>query len=114
MASIDASLDPAGTDHVDLYQIHRWNDEAPIEEIMRALHEVVYAGNVRHMGASGMYAWQFAKAQHIAAAAGWTRFASMQNRDNLVYRPEMIPPLRGSGHGSDHWSPQACAARWYS
>ena len=73
---------PAGTDHVDLYQFHRWNYETPIEETMRALHEVVQAGKVRHVGVSSMYAWQFAKAQRIAAAAGWTRFASMQNHDN--------------------------------
>lgn len=71
MASIDASLDPAGTDYVDLYQFHRWNCETPIEETMRALREVVQAGKARQIGASSMYAWRFAKAQHTAGAAGW-------------------------------------------
>jgi aryl-alcohol dehydrogenase-like predicted oxidoreductase len=88
LAAIDASLRRLGTDHVDLYQIHRWDPETPIEETMAALHEVVRAGKARYLGASSMYAWQFAKAQCIAQAAGWTRFASMQNHYNLVYREE--------------------------
>src|ERR1700690_2737380 len=80
LASIDASLRRLGTDHVDLYQIHRWDDETPIEETMAALHDVVRAGKTRYIGASAMPAWRFAKAQHNAQAAGWTRFISMQNR----------------------------------
>ena len=94
LAAIDASLDRLGTDYVDLYQIHRWDDETPIEETMEALHDVVQAGKARYIGASSMYAWQFAKAQHTAEAAGWTPFVSMQNHYNLVYREEereMIP-----------------------
>jgi aryl-alcohol dehydrogenase-like predicted oxidoreductase len=110
LASIDASLDRLGTDYVDLYQIHRWDYETPIEETMAALHEVVQAGKARYIGASSMYAWQFAKAQHTARAAGWTRFTSMQNHYNLVYREEereMIPLCLDQGVGVIPWSPLA-------
>ncbi|HEU4540844.1 MAG TPA: aldo/keto reductase [Jiangellaceae bacterium] len=109
-ASIDASLRRLGTDHVDLYQIHRWDNETPIEETMAALHEVVQAGKARYVGASSMYAWQFAKAQHTAQTAGWTRFVSMQNHYNLVYREEereMIPLCLDQGVGIIPWSPLA-------
>ena len=94
LAGIDASLSRLGTDYVDLYQIHRWDYDAPIEETMEALHDVVRAGKARYIGASSMYAWQFAKAQHVAQINGWTKFVSMQNHYNLVYREEereMIP-----------------------
>jgi aryl-alcohol dehydrogenase-like predicted oxidoreductase len=110
LAAVDDSLRRLGTDHVDLYQIHRWDDETPIEETMEALHDVVRAGKARYLGASSMYAWQFAKAQHTAAAAGWTRFVSMQNHYNLVYREEereMIPLLLDQGVGCIPWSPLA-------
>ena len=79
LAGIDASLRRLGTDYVDLYQIHRWDYETPIEETMEALHDIVKSGKVRHIGASSMYAWQFAKAQHVAETRGWTKFISMQN-----------------------------------
>jgi aryl-alcohol dehydrogenase-like predicted oxidoreductase len=88
LAGIDASLRRLGTDHVDLYQIHRWDPDTPIEETMAALHDVVRAGKARYLGASSMWAWQFAKAQHVAAANGWTPFVSMQNHYNLLYREE--------------------------
>jgi aryl-alcohol dehydrogenase-like predicted oxidoreductase len=110
LASIDASLRRLGTDHVDLYQIHRWDGETPIEETMAALDEVVRAGKARYLGASSMYAWQFAKAQHTATAGGWTRFTSMQNHYNLVYREEereMIPLCLDQGVGCIPWSPLA-------
>ncbi|MBB5081857.1 aldo/keto reductase [Nonomuraea endophytica] len=110
LAAIDASLTRLGTDHVDLYQIHRWDPETPIEETMEALHDVVRAGKARYIGASSMYAWQFAKAQHTAQTAGWTRFASMQNHYNLVYREEereMIPLCLDQGVGVIPWSPLA-------
>src|SRR6266542_1748328 len=110
LAGIDDSLRRLGTDHVDLYQIHRWDDETPIEETMAALHDVVRAGKARYIGASSMYAWQFAKAQHTAQEAGWTRFASMQNHYNLVYREEereMIPLCLDQGVGVIPWSPLA-------
>jgi aryl-alcohol dehydrogenase-like predicted oxidoreductase len=110
LAGIDASLRRLGTDHVDLYQIHRWDDETPVEETMAALHDVVRAGKARYLGASSMYAWQFAKAQHTAQAAGWTRFTSMQNHYNLVYREEereMIPLCLDQGVGCIPWSPLA-------
>ncbi|MEU5026831.1 aldo/keto reductase [Streptomyces milbemycinicus] len=110
MASIDASLRRLGTDHVDLYQIHRWDPETPIEETMEALHDVVRAGKARYIGASSMFAWQFAKAQHTAAAAGWTRFISMQNHYNLLYREEereMNPFCLDQGVGVIPWSPLA-------
>jgi 1-deoxyxylulose-5-phosphate synthase len=110
LAGIDGSLRRLGTDHVDLYQIHRWDDETPIEETMEALHDVVRAGKARYIGASSMYAWQFAKAQHTATVAGWTRFTSMQNHYNLIYREEeweMIPLCLDQGVGCIPWSPLA-------
>ena len=110
LAAVDDSLRRLGTDHIDLYQIHRWDDETPIEETMEALHDVVRAGKARYLGASSMYAWQFAKAQHTAAVAGWTRFTSMQNHYNLVYREEereMLPLCLDQGVGCIPWSPLA-------
>jgi aryl-alcohol dehydrogenase-like predicted oxidoreductase len=110
MASIDASLTRLGTDYVDLYQIHRWHYSTPIEETMEALHDVVKAGKARYIGASSMFAWQFAKAQHAAERNGWTRFVSMQNHYNLVYREEereMIPQCVDMGVGCIPWSPLA-------
>ncbi|MFI6483660.1 aldo/keto reductase [Nonomuraea sp. NPDC050663] len=110
LSAIDASLSRLGTDHIDLYQIHRWDDETPIEETMEALHDVVRAGKARYIGASSMYAWQFAKAQHVARMAGWTRFVAMQNHYNLVYREEereMIPLCLDQGVGVIPWSPLA-------
>jgi aryl-alcohol dehydrogenase-like predicted oxidoreductase len=110
MAAIDASLRRLGTDHVDLYQIHRWDDRTPIEETMRALDDLVRAGKVRYLGASLMYAWQFAKAQHTARAGGWTPFVTMQTRYNLAYREEereMIPCCRDQGVGVLPYSPLA-------
>jgi 1-deoxyxylulose-5-phosphate synthase len=110
MAAIDASLGRLGSDYVDLYQIHRWDYETPVEETMAALHDVVRAGKARYLGASSMYAWQFAKAQHTAKSAGWTRFVSMQNHYNLVYREEereMIPLCIDQGIGVIPWSPLA-------
>jgi aryl-alcohol dehydrogenase-like predicted oxidoreductase len=110
MASIDASLRRLDTEYVDLYQIHRWDYESPIEETMAALHDVVRTGKARYIGASSMYAWQFAKAQYTAQAAGWTRFVSMQNHYNLVYREEereMIPLCADQGVGVIPWSPLA-------
>lgn len=110
MASIDASLRRLGTDHVDIYQIHRWDYETPIEETMAALHDVVRAGKARYLGASSMWAWQFAKAQHVAAANGWTPFVSMQNHYNLLYREEereMLPLCVDLGVGVIPWSPLA-------
>src|SRR4051812_17165293 len=94
MSEIDASLRRLGTDYVDLYQIHRWDATTPIEETMEALHDVVKAGKARYIGASSMWAWQFSKAQYVADAHGWTRFVSMQNHYNLLYREEereMLP-----------------------
>ena len=110
LAAIDASLARLGVEYVDLYQIHRWDDATPIEETMAALHDVVQAGKARYIGASSMYAWQFAKAQHTAEAAGGTRFVSMQNHFNLVYREEereMIPLCLDQGVGLIPWSPLA-------
>jgi aryl-alcohol dehydrogenase-like predicted oxidoreductase len=107
---IDASLKRLGTDYVDLYQIHRWDDATPIEETMEALHDVVRAGKARYLGASSMYAWQLAKAQHVAVQNGWTRFVSMQNHYNLIYREEereMAPLCRDQGVGMIPWSPLA-------
>jgi aryl-alcohol dehydrogenase-like predicted oxidoreductase len=107
---IDASLTRLGTDYVDLYQIHRWDPETPIEETMEALHDVVRSGKARYLGASSMYAWQFAKAQHVAAVNGWTPFVSMQNHYNLLYREEereMLPLCRDQGVGVIPWSPLA-------
>lgn len=109
-ASIDASLRRLQTDYIDLYQIHRWDDETPIEETLEALHDLVKAGKVRYIGASSMYAWQFAKALYVAHLHGWTRFVSMQNHYNLVYREEereMLPLCRSEGIGIIPWSPLA-------
>jgi aryl-alcohol dehydrogenase (NADP+) len=108
--SIDRSLRRLGVDYVDLYQIHRWDPETPIAETMEALHDVVKMGKARYIGASSMYAWQFAKAQHVAEQNGWTRFVSMQNHYNLVYREEereMIPLCLDQGVGLIPWSPLA-------
>jgi len=110
LSAIDASLERLGMDYVDLYQIHRWDPRTPIEETMEALHDVVRAGKARYIGASSMYAWQFAKAQHVAERNGWTRFVSMQNHYNLVYREEereMIPLCLDQGVGVIPWSPLA-------
>ena len=109
-SQIDASLRRLGTDHVDLYQIHRWDAKTPIEETMEALHDVVKAGKARYIGASSMYAWQFAKALSVAERHGWTRFVSMQNYVNLLYREEereMLPLCRSEGIGVIPWSPLA-------
>lgn len=108
--NIDASLKRLRTDHVDLYQIHRWDNAAPIEETMEALHDVVKAGKARYIGASTMAAWQFAKAQQVARANGWTRFVAMQNQISLLYREEereMIPLCQDQGVGLIPWSPIA-------
>lgn len=110
MDAIDDSLQRLGTDYVDLYQIHRWDYSTPIEETMEALHDVVKAGKARYIGASSMFAWQFAKALHVADSRGWTRFMSMQNHLNLVYREEereMLPLCREEGVGVIPWSPLA-------
>ncbi|MET7402775.1 aldo/keto reductase [Dactylosporangium sp. NPDC005572] len=110
LAGIDNSLRRLGTDHVDLYQIHRWDPDTPIEETMEALHDVVRSGKARYIGASSMYAWQFAKAQHTARSNGWTEFVSMQNHYNLVYREEereMLPLCLDQGVGVIPWSPLA-------
>ncbi len=110
LASIDASLRRLGTDYVDLYQIHRWDPHTPIEETMEALHDVVRAGKARYIGASSMYAWQFAKAQYVADLGGWTRFVSMQDHYNLIYREEereMHPLCLDQGVGVIPWSPLA-------
>ena len=110
LAAIDASLQRLGMDYVDLYQIHRWDSRTPIEETMEALHDVVRAGKARYIGASSMFAWQFAKAQHAAERHGWTRFVSMQNHYNLIYREEereMIPLCIDQGVGVIPWSPLA-------
>jgi aryl-alcohol dehydrogenase (NADP+) len=110
MEAIDASLRRLGMDYVDLYQIHRFDPETPIEETMEALHDVVKSGKVRFIGASSMYAWQFAKMQYTADLNGWTRFVSMQNHYNLVYREEereMIPFCVDQGVGLIPWSPMA-------
>lgn len=108
--AIDDSLTRLGMDHVDLFQIHRWDDVTPIEETMEALHDIVKAGKARYIGASSMYAWQFAKAQETARANGWTRFISMQNQLNLLYREEereMLPLCADQGVGVIPWSPLA-------
>jgi aryl-alcohol dehydrogenase (NADP+) len=110
LSAIDASLGRLGMDHVDLYIIHRWDPNTPIEETMEALHDLVRAGKVRYLGASSMSAWQFATAQHVAERHGWTRFVSMQNHYNLVYREEereMIPLCVDQGVGITPWSPLA-------
>jgi aryl-alcohol dehydrogenase (NADP+) len=108
LRSIDNSLRRLGVDYVDLYQIHRFDPETPIEETMEALHQVVKSGKVRYLGASSMYAWQFAKMQYLAEKYGWTRFVSMQNHYNLIYREEereMIPLCLDEGVGLIPWSP---------
>jgi aryl-alcohol dehydrogenase-like predicted oxidoreductase len=110
LAAIDDSLRRLGTDYVDLYQIHRWDYETPIEETMEALDDIVRAGKARYIGASSMFAWQFAKAQHIAEANGWARFVTMQNHYSLAYREEereMIPLCLDQGVGLIPWSPLA-------
>ena len=110
MTGIDASLRRLGTDYVDLYQIHRWDPATPVEETMEALHDVVKAGKARYIGASSMYAWQFAKAQFTAELHGWTRFVSMQPHYNLLYREEereMLPFCADQGVGVIPWSPMA-------
>jgi 1-deoxyxylulose-5-phosphate synthase len=110
MAEIDASLKRLGTDYVDLYQIHRWDYDTPIEETLEALHDVVKAGKARYIGASSMHAWQFARALGIAERRGWTRFVSMQNLVNLLYREEereMLPLCAAEGIAVIPWSPQA-------
>lgn len=107
---IDASLTRLGMDHVDLYQIHRWDPHTPIEETMEALHDVVKAGKARYLGASSMHAWQFAKAQRVAERHGWTRFISMQPELSLLYREEereMLPLCLDEGVGVIPWSPLA-------
>jgi len=108
--AIDASLRRLGTDHVDLYQIHRFDVATPIEETMEALHDVVKSGKARYIGASSMFAWQFATMQTVAERHGWTKFVSMQNHFNLVYREEereMNPFCRATGVGLMPWSPLA-------
>ena len=108
MAEIDASLKRLGMDHVDLYQIHRWDPKTPIEETLEALHDVVKAGKARYIGASSMHAYQFAKALAVAEHYGWTRFVSMQNYYNLLYREEereMMPLCVAEGIGVIPWSP---------
>ena len=110
LSAVDASLQRLNLDYVDLYQIHRWDSRTPIEETMEALHDVVRAGKARYLGASSMFAWQFAKAQHVAATHGWTPFVSMQNHYNLIYREEereMIPQCVDQGVGVIPWSPLA-------
>ena len=109
-AAIDDSLRRLGTDYVDLYQIHRWDYETPIEETLEALHDIIKAGKARYIGASSMFAWQFAKALYLADLHGWTRFISMQNHYNLLYREEereMMPFCHEQGIGVIPWSPLA-------
>ena len=110
LSAIDASLQRLGTDHVDLYQIHRWDYTVPIEETLEALHDVVKAGKARYIGASSMHAWQFAQALYTADRHGWTRFISMQPQYNLIYREEereMLPLCLDQGIGVIPWSPLA-------
>jgi aryl-alcohol dehydrogenase-like predicted oxidoreductase len=110
MQAIDNSLRRLGTDYVDLFYIHRWDYETPIEETMEALHDVVRAGKALYIGASSMFAWQFAKAQYTADLHGWTRFVAMQNHMNLIYREEereMVPLCIDQGVGIAPWSPLA-------
>ncbi|MGH6654202.1 MAG: aldo/keto reductase [Actinocrinis sp.] len=109
-SEIDGSLRRLGTDYVDLYQIHRWDDTTPIEETLEALHDVVKSGKARYIGASSMWAWQFSKALYTARANGWTTFATMQNHYNLLYREEereMMPLCADQGIGVIPWSPLA-------
>ncbi len=110
MEQVDASLARLGTDYIDLYQIHRFDPDTPVEETMEALHDVVTAGKARYLGASSMWAWQFAKMQHAADLNGWTRFISMQDQYNLMQREEereMFGLLADQGVGSIPWSPLA-------
>jgi len=110
LQAIDGTLERLGTDYVDLYQIHRFDPDTPIEETLEALHDIVKAGKARYVGASSMYAWQFATMLHAADAHGWTRFVAMQNHYNLVYREEereMLPLCRAEGIGVIPWSPLA-------
>jgi 1-deoxyxylulose-5-phosphate synthase len=109
-AELDASLRRLQTDYIDLYQIHRWDYDTPIEETLEALHEAVRSGKVRYIGASSMYAWQFTKALYLAEQNGWTRFVSMQNHYNLIHREEereMLPLCADQGIGVIPWSPLA-------
>jgi len=110
MQAVDDSLKRLGMDYIDLFQIHRWDDATPIEETMEALHDIVKAGKARYIGASSMYAWQFARAQETARANEWTRFIAMQNQLNLIYREEereMLPLCASQGVGVIPWSPLA-------
>jgi aryl-alcohol dehydrogenase-like predicted oxidoreductase len=110
IASVEASLQRLETDYIDLYQIHRWDYETPIEETLAALHDLVRSGKVRYVGASSMHAWQFAKALYLADLKGWTRFVSMQNHYNLIYREEereMLPLCLDEGIATLPWSPLA-------
>ena len=110
MTEVDASLSRLGTDYIDLYQIHRWDPVTPIEETLEALHDVVKAGKARYIGASSMYAWQFAQALYLADLHGWTRFVSMQDHYNLLHREEereMLPLCADQGIGVIPWSPLA-------
>jgi 1-deoxyxylulose-5-phosphate synthase len=110
LSGIDASLRRLEMDYVDLYQIHRWDPRTPIEETMEALHDVVRSGKARYIGASSMFSWQFSKAQYVAERNGWTKFVSMQNHYNLIYREEereMIPLCLDQGVGCIPWSPLA-------
>ncbi|HUV57726.1 MAG TPA: aldo/keto reductase [Acidimicrobiales bacterium] len=110
MMEVDASLRRLGTDYIDLYQIHRWDYRTPIEETLEALHDVVKSGKVRYLGASSMHAWQFTKALYLADQHGWTRFVSMQDHYNLLYREEereMLPLCADQGIGVIPWSPLA-------
>lgn len=110
LSAIDASLTRLGMDYIDVYQIHRFDEDTPIEETMEALHDVVRSGKARYIGASSMFAWQFAAMQHAADLHGWTRFTSMQPHYNLVYREEereMLPLCRAQGVGVIPWSPLA-------
>ncbi|UQX90347.1 aldo/keto reductase [Jatrophihabitans telluris] len=110
LSEIDHSLSRLGVDYVDLYQIHRWDPNVAIEETMEALHDVVKAGKARYIGASSMWAWQFLHAQHVAETNGWTKFVSMQNHYNLLYREEereMLPLCEATGVGVIPWSPLA-------
>jgi aryl-alcohol dehydrogenase (NADP+) len=110
MSEIDNSLRRLGTDYVDLYQIHRWDYDTQIEETLEALHDIVKAGKARYIGASSMYSWQFAQALYLADLNGWTRFVSMQNHYNLLYREEereMMPLCLDQGISAIPWSPLA-------
>ncbi len=110
MAELDSSLRRLGTDYIDLYQIHRWDDRTPIEETLRALHDAVESGKVRYVGASSMYAWQFSKALYTSEMRGWNKFVSMQNHYNLLQREEereMMPLCLDQGVGVIPWSPLA-------